>query len=123
MTIDKKSVNPVLNEVGTIFIPVRDIEKARDWYCDLFGLPIDGEILHEHLYVIPTEGTGIVLDSKIFNEENVYKSPPFHLNTHDIYQAYEYIKTKKLTSLSEIQHGQWFNFKDPDGNHLMICKC
>ncbi|MEH7506960.1 VOC family protein, partial [Priestia megaterium] len=27
-------MNPILNEVGTVFIPVKDIKKARDWYCD-----------------------------------------------------------------------------------------
>ncbi len=38
-------MNPFLNQIGTVFIPVRDIEKAREWYCDILGLPADGEIL------------------------------------------------------------------------------
>lgn len=42
-------MNPILNEVGTIFIPVKDIQKARDWYCDVLGLPADGDILYDHL--------------------------------------------------------------------------
>ncbi|MEH7087381.1 VOC family protein, partial [Neobacillus drentensis] len=25
--------------------------------------------------------------------------------------------------LTPIEHGHWFNFEDPDGNMLMICKC
>lgn len=31
-------MNPILTQVGTIFIPVSNIEKSRDWYCDLLGL-------------------------------------------------------------------------------------
>lgn len=31
-------MNPILNQIGTIFIPVSNIEKARKWYCDLLGL-------------------------------------------------------------------------------------
>lgn len=46
-------MNPILNEVGTVFIPVKDIKKARDWYCDILGLITDGDILYDHLYVIP----------------------------------------------------------------------
>jgi len=30
-------MNPVLNQIGTVFIPVSNIEKARDWYCDILG--------------------------------------------------------------------------------------
>lgn len=59
-------MNPILNEVGTVFIPVKDIKKARDWYCDILGLIADGDILYDHLYVIPMNGTGIVLDSKTY---------------------------------------------------------
>ncbi|HLS10235.1 VOC family protein, partial [Lentibacillus sp.] len=25
--------------------------------------------------------------------------------------------------LTEIEHGHWFNFSDPDGNVLMVCQC
>jgi catechol 2,3-dioxygenase-like lactoylglutathione lyase family enzyme len=116
-------MNPILNQIGTTFIPVSNVEKARDWYCGLLGLPPDGEILLGHLYIVPMKGTGIVLDSKIFSETNLFRTPPFHLNTHDIEQAYEYMKTKNVELITEIEHNQWFTFKDPDGNHLMICQC
>jgi len=50
--------SPIKNQLGTIFIPVSDIEKARDWYCDLLGMPSSREILFGHLYVLPMQGTG-----------------------------------------------------------------
>ncbi|WP_336623538.1 VOC family protein [Oceanobacillus profundus] len=65
--------NPILKQIGTVFIPVSNIEKARDWYCDILGLKTDGEIQFGHLYVIPMEGTGIELDSKIYSEDRVFK--------------------------------------------------
>lgn len=116
-------MNPILNQVGTIFIPVSSIEKSRDWYCDLLGLPFDGEILFSHLYVIPMNGVDIVLDSKIFSTDNILNTPLFHFNTNNIEQSYTYMKSKGIELTTEIEHGHWFNFQDLDGNHLMICTC
>lgn len=114
---------PILNQIGTTFIPVSDIERARDWYCDILELPSDGEILFGHLYILPMNGTGIVLDSKIFSEEYIYKVPPFHLNTNNIEHAFQHMKRKNVEITTTIENNHWFNFKDLDGNHLMICQC
>lgn len=116
-------MNPVLNQIGTVFIPVSNIEKARDWYCDILGLSVDGEILFGHLYVVPMKGPSIVLDSKIYSEENLFRVPAFHFNTNNIEEAYEFMKLKNVNLTSQIEHNHWFTFKDPDGNQLMVCKC
>ena len=76
--------SPIKNQIGTVFIPVSKIEKARDWYCDILGLQKDGEIQFGHIYVLPMKGTGIVLDSKIFSEKNILITPLFHSNTENI---------------------------------------
>jgi len=115
--------NPILNQIGTIFIPVSNIEEARDWYCDILGLETNGEIQFGHLYVIPMEGTDIVLDSKIYSEDKIYNIPAFHFNTKNIEEAYQFMRNKGVNLITEIQHNHYFNFKDPDGNTLMICKC
>lgn len=115
--------NPILNQIGTVFIPVSDIEKARDWYCDILGLNPDGEIPFGHLYVIPMEGTGIVLDSKIYSEDKVFKTPAFHFNTKNIDEAFRFINRKGVNLITDIEHNHYFNFKDPDGNILMMCRC
>lgn len=116
-------MNPILNQIGSVFIPVSNIEKARDWYCALLGIPADGEILFGHLYVLPMQGTGLVLDSKIYATDHVFKVPAFHLNTNNIEEAYQFMKSLNVELVTEIEHGHWFNFKDPDGNLLMVCKC
>ncbi|WP_045521504.1 VOC family protein [Neobacillus niacini] len=116
-------MNPIINQIGTIFIPVRNVENARNWYCDILGLENNGEILFGHLFIVPMIGTGIVLDSKIYSEDNIIKSPVFHFNTDNIEQAFEYMKSKNVELTTGIEHNHWFNFKDPDGNHLMVCQC
>ncbi|WP_409254205.1 VOC family protein [Bacillus sp. SCS-153A] len=115
--------SPLINKVGVIFIPVSDIEKARDWYCDLFGFPADGEIMFGHLYALPMQDTGVILDSKIYSEEYTFKAPAFHINTDNIHEAHTFIKEKEVKWVSAIQHDHFFTFQDPDGNHLMVCQC
>ncbi|MEI5909324.1 VOC family protein [Bacillus spongiae] len=115
--------NPILNEIGAIFVPVRNIEEAREWYSQILGLPADGEIQFGHIYVLPMKGTQVVLDSKIYSPEKTFKAPTFHFNTENIEEAYTYMKNKEVDMTSNIEHNHYFTFKDPDGNHLMICKC
>src|SRR5690625_953601 len=115
--------SPILKQIGTVFIPVSDIRKARDWYCDILGLKAEGEILFGHLYVIPMEGTGVVLDSKMYAEDKVFKTPAFHFNTENIEEAFNFMKKKGANLITGVEHDHYFNFKDPDGNILMICKC
>ncbi|MHA7581697.1 VOC family protein [Paenibacillus vandeheii] len=116
-------MSPILNEIGTVFIPVRNIEKASEWYCDILGLPADGEILFGHLYIVPMNGTRIVLDSKIYSEEHTFKTPAFHFDTRNIEEAYAFMQYKNVNLTTPIEHEQWFNFQDPDGNLLMVCQC
>src|SRR5690242_6402503 len=53
---------PIKNKVGSIFVPVRDIEKSRSWYCQILGLnEADCEIISGHLCSLPMEGTGLIL--------------------------------------------------------------
>ncbi|WP_166243129.1 VOC family protein [Paenibacillus turpanensis] len=115
--------SPIQNLVRGVFIPVSSIEKARDWYCNLLGLPADGEIFFGHIYVLPMQGeSNIVLDSKIYSPENVHKVPVFQLATDDIERSYEFIQSQPIEIITDIQNNHWFTIKDPDGNVLMICK-
>ncbi|GGA69915.1 VOC family protein [Ornithinibacillus halotolerans] len=115
--------SPILKEIGTVFIPVSNIEYARDWYCEILGLFPEGEIQFGHLYVLPLNGTDIVLDSKIYEKDKTFKTPAFHFNTQDIEEAYNFMKRKGVSITTDIQFNHYFNFEDPDGNLLMVCKC
>ncbi|MBM7095108.1 VOC family protein [Bacillus sp. H-16] len=114
-------VNAIEKEVGAIFVPVKDVEKARDWYRELLGVMEEGEIQFGHIYVIP--GTNVVLDSKIFDRRSQGTAPLFHFNTKDIRRAYEECRAAGVEVTSEVENGHWFTFKDPDENVLMVCQC
>lgn len=114
---------PIGKRISTIFIPVSDVKKARDWYCNLLGIMADGEIAHGHIYVVSLENVNLVLDSKIFEKYKPDEMPRFHFDTTDIKVTYEYVKSKGIEILTEIEDGHWFNISDPDGNVLMVCQC
>jgi len=115
--------NPIQNLIRGVFIPVSNIENARDWDCGLLDLPTDGEIYFGHIYVLHMQGhTNIVLDSEIYSPDIVFKEAVLQLATNDIEKSYEYMKSRNVEVITEIQNNQWFNFKDPDGNVLMVCQ-
>ncbi|MDB5542648.1 MAG: hypothetical protein JWQ89_4375 [Devosia sp.] len=107
-------------EIGTVFVPVRDIEAARDWYRGLLGLEPGGEILFGHLHVVPMRaGSGLVLDSRDFAGPHDNK-PVFHFNTSDIHAARAQVLALGAQSVGPVTDGVFFTFKDPDGNLTMV---
>lgn len=120
--------SPIKNRISTVFLPVRNIERARGWYCKMLGLAAEGEILFGHLYVLPMEGVSLVLDQMPMwggdkpDGPPAYQTPAFMFQTDDIQAAYQFMKANNVELVTEIQGEQWFVFKDPDGNLLMVCK-
>lgn len=115
----------IKNKVGAIFIPVRNIHEAREWYCSLLNLEPSYEILFEHLCCIPLDNNGLnlVLDSKIYNVDSYAQLPMFHFNTDNIHEAYQFLKNKGIEIVNHLEDdGHYFTIKDPYGNILMICK-
>ncbi len=107
------------NEIGAVFVPVRDVAAARDWYCKLLGLT-PGEVLFGHLYVVPMrDGSGLVLDSKNFAGPHTGK-PIFHFNTRDVPAAHALCAALGVANLGPVTDGVFFTFADPDGNLLMV---
>ncbi|MBP1882480.1 VOC family protein [Sinorhizobium mexicanum] len=113
-------VSAIESEIGGVFIPVSNIEAARDWYCHLLGRPADGDIPFGHLYVIAMKGsTALVLDSKGFVGPHVGK-PVFHFNADDLSAAHAHVSALDADNVSPITDGAFFTFNDPDGNLLMV---
>jgi catechol 2,3-dioxygenase-like lactoylglutathione lyase family enzyme len=115
----------ISSKVGAVFVPVSNIKEAREWYCSILGLEPTFDIIAGHLCCIPLDNNGLnlVLDSKIYEEGSTFKNPAFHFNTDDIHKAYQFMKDRHIELVTEIENGHWFNFRDPDGNMLMLCKC
>jgi catechol 2,3-dioxygenase-like lactoylglutathione lyase family enzyme len=117
---------PIKPRISGVFVPVRDIEKARDWYNRILGLE-GGEILFGHLYCPVMDGPGLMLDAKAatsFDGKDdfpTYRVPAFMFATDDINAAYQFMRDNGVELFTGIEHDKWFVFKDPDGNLLMVC--
>jgi predicted enzyme related to lactoylglutathione lyase len=121
----------VKNRVRGIFVPVRDVAKARDWYLGLLGLPRDDKSLDgEHLYVIPMDDPRIILDEMPEWDRDHPAGPPTHqtpaimLDTDDVHAGHAYVRdygADVVTDVTELETVSWFVFRDLDGNHLMVC--
>lgn len=69
-------------------------------------------------------GIGLVLDAKLRTSEGevpVFRAPAFQFATDDIEAAYAYMREQGVEVVTEIMNGHFFNFRDPDGNLLMVC--
>lgn len=122
-------VSPIQNKVGSIFVPVRDIERSRSWYCKVLGLnEADCPIMNGHLCPLPMAGTGVILDTmpKWGGERDEgaphIETPAFMLLTQNLQAALAYMKELGAELVTDIEHDHWFVVKDPDGNKLMICR-
>jgi len=118
---------PIKNRVSGVFIPVRDIQKARDWYNRILGLE-GGEIQFGHIYCPPTEGSGLVLDAKAAStfgrngDFPAYRVPVCTLATDDVQAAYRFMQDNGVDLVTGIENDHWFVFRDPDGNLLIVCQ-
>ncbi len=123
---------PVKNRVGGLFVPVRNVTKARAWYRELLGMPVDDEPLDgQHLCVIPLEGDrDLVLDEMPMwggdqpDGPPTYRTPAFMFDTDDVYAAHVHVRecgADVVTDVHEFDDQGWFVFRDLDGNLLMVC--
>ncbi|MFJ7405208.1 MULTISPECIES: VOC family protein [unclassified Lysinibacillus] len=126
MTIPIKKT-PIKNQIGGVFVPVRDLEKAKEWYSKILGIE-GGEIFFGHIYTAPMKGTaGLMLDTmpKWRTEDgdiSTYQAPSIQFITNDINASYQFMKENDVELVTEIEDNFYFVIKDPDGNLLMICK-
>ncbi len=119
--------SPVKNKINLVFIPVSDVEKAKQWYEKILGIQ-DGEVHFGHLFAAGMdEGSGMILDTMpMWRDENgklpTLNVPAIQFGTEDVHASYQFMKENGVELVTEIQHGQFFVFKDPDGNMLMVCE-
>ncbi|MEQ2528276.1 VOC family protein [Robertmurraya yapensis] len=118
--------SPIKNKINLVFIPVTDIQKAKEWYTMILGLE-DGEDFFEHLFVAKMEGAGLILDTMPMWKDEMGKVPRINVpviqfGTDDIHASYEFMKEHGVELVTEIEHEQFFVFKDLDGNLLMVCQ-
>ncbi|WP_077622936.1 VOC family protein [Sediminibacillus massiliensis] len=118
--------SPIKNKVNLVFIPVSDIVKAKEWYTRILGIK-EGEFFFDHLFAAEMEGTGMILDTMpAWRDDNGVlprlNVPSIQFATDDIQASYQFMKENDVELVTEILHDQFFVFRDPDGNMLMVCE-
>ena len=123
---------PTTHSVVNVVVPVTDVERGRRWYREILELPA-GDVQFGHLCHIPLSGgTGILLDQKLLpGGKHVGRSlrkgayPLFMLSTDDIDASLALLRGRGVEIMEydgqAVQNGHWFNFRDCEGNLLMMC--
>ncbi len=123
--------HPVKDHIRGMFVPVRDVVKAREWYRRLLGLPADEEPLDgRHLCVVPLkDDRDLILDEMPMwggdqpDGPPTYRTPAFMFDTDDAHAAHAFVTeygAEVVTDVNEFDKSGWFAFRDLDGNLLMV---
>lgn len=117
--------SPIKNKINLVFIPVSDVKRAKEWYSKILAIE-EGDDFFKHLFVAKMDGAGLILDTMpMWRSEDGQiprlNAPVIQFATDDIAAAYEFMKANGVELVTDIQHSQFFVFKDPDGNMLMVC--
>jgi catechol 2,3-dioxygenase-like lactoylglutathione lyase family enzyme len=117
--------SPIENRIGQVFIPVRDMARSARWYSSLLGLP-ESEPSHEGtIYDLSTTGeTRLALDANRADFDT--SGPPrFFFWTADMAATVTFLKELGVTLDSDVEDigsVMFLQFRDPDGNPLMVCR-
>ncbi|WP_261129965.1 VOC family protein [Bacillus sp. Marseille-Q3570] len=112
-----------INRVGTTFVHVQDLKKTARWYAELLGKETPQVDPDSPVHYVDLGNGGFLLDDDRNNEPGTEANLMLH--TDDIDEAYAFVKEKGGIIVREIERFpdvSFFNFKDPDGNVLMICE-
>lgn len=122
------TVSPIAGKVNNVFIHVSDLKKSAAWYSRLLGLPFDERDVESPVYNVPVSSkAGLTLDDHTFDPGFSLQPSDhvlFNFYAEDIDEAYRFIKENDIPIAREIERigdFAYFNFRDPDGNVLMIC--
>lgn len=110
-------------KIGSVFVHVKDANKAANWYANLLGKPKPQSTVGPVQFMETADGRGIVIDDNRNNAPGI--RPAFMLETTDIQLAYKRVSEqggKIVRELEEDEAVAFFNFEDPDGNIIMVCE-
>lgn len=123
--------HPIAATLPAVFVHVRDLRRAVEFYTGLLDLPYDPAAdFGNDIYVIRLENdTDLVLDAS--NAERAALTSAFAMHatcmftTQDIDAAHQWLQGRGVEIVTELYRDPnvaFFNFKDPDGNIQMICQ-
>jgi catechol 2,3-dioxygenase-like lactoylglutathione lyase family enzyme len=121
-----KVAHPILKQIGTVFIPVKDLQRSAEFYSRVFDLPL--RKVSPPVYNLVLDGTPITLDVSNFEqpyrEGEVQPSPNgmFYVPCTDIEQAHNFLIQlgAEVTPVERFHNVSLFFFFDPDRNKIMV---
>ncbi|WP_199616248.1 VOC family protein [Paenibacillus alkalitolerans] len=100
--------HPIAPYMPTVFIPVSDLKRSIDWYCELLEIPVQPKQNGGGIYYFNLGGTDIILDS------NMWGYPPMIMfDTPDIDAAYDFCKNQQFAFIGEM-------FRRPGVAHFSV---
>ncbi len=119
------TTSPIENRIGQVFIPVRNMARSARWYATLLGLPEAEPTHNATIYDLSTTGeTRLALDANR-PDFDTCGPPRFFFWTTDMAATVSFLRNLGVTFDSEVQDigsVMFIQFRDPDGNPLMVCQ-
>lgn len=120
--------SPIRNQINTVFIHVKNLEKSVEWYCRLLDQEYEPSEIKSPVYNLKINHfTGLTLDAGPEGEIKEVEASPYPLlnfHTDHIHAAYAYVEELNYEIASEIVQFDDFAFftvLDPDKNKVMVC--
>jgi hypothetical protein len=89
--------HPIKPFISCVFIPVSDLKRSIEWYCELLELPMQPKQDGGGIYYFTLEGTDIILDS------NMWGFPPMIMfDSSDIDAAHEFCLNQHYPGIGEL---------------------
>ncbi len=116
--------SPIHNQIGAVFVPVSDIQRAAAWYGRLLGVPTGspshGGTIHD---IAMSGGIRLILDANKPVQNSA--QPLFFLWTSDISAARQFLQECEIPidrEIEDIGSVSTLTFHDLDHNLLMVCQ-
>ncbi|WP_435155131.1 VOC family protein [Haladaptatus sp. DFWS20] len=118
------SSTTIENRIGSVFVPVSDMQRAIEWYSVLFDLPADESSHDGTIYNVEMAGdVNLTLDSNRPVENS--SQPLCYFWTDDIEETHDFLIEGDISIVMEpenIGSVTFVTFEDLDGNRLMACQ-
>lgn len=111
----------MFKRVDTVFLPVRDLDRAIAWYTQTLGLTLRWR--QANYAAINVGETALTLYQPEAEFAPVTGHAPFNFYASDVDAAHRTLREHGATveEIKRLTNFAWFDFNDPDGNRLGIC--
>lgn len=127
--------HPIQSRLAAVFVHVRNLRRAVEFYSRLLGLAFDPAAHYTnaiHILRLPG-GVDLLLDANHADAVTLNTTFPLHATcmfpTDDIDAAHAWLAAEGqalgaqiITPIHRDPQVSFFNFTDPDGNIQMICQ-